>query len=260
MSAVNVSERARQTPRDTLDEIGHRGILRVPVHWLPAPEVSGEPPDYYLDPKTGKPAGIVPILSELIAKDLHVRTEYLDLPWNEHIPALLRGDVDITLKHCNTPDRARLVDFGGRLMSFNTVVVVAKDSPFQRPEDLNRDGIVIATTPASACRLAMERHCPKATIAEWPYAEARGALSNGRVQAFIADIVTKVSMTLYPDQRVLRDEHGKVIMIAREYGHAAVYPGDARFLNWINNWISYWRAQGVLDYWCETWWLPWYVE
>ena len=222
--------------------------------------MSGAPPDYYLDPDTGRPAGIVIALTELIAQDLRVRAEYVTLPFEEHIDALLRREVDVLLKHCNTPDRALVVDFGGRLMSFHTVVVVSEASPFHHLEELNRAGVVVATTEGSSCRHSIARHFPKAAMIERSYTRGREALTNGEIQAFVTDAVTKISMSLYPDQRVLRDEHGKVIVLACEYGHAAVYPGDARFLNWMNNWISYWHAQGVLQYWCERWWRPWFVE
>ena len=253
-------DRAARVPRDTLEDVLRRGALCVPVEWDAAPHVSGAPPDYYIDPDTGKPAGIVPILSEMLAKDLRVRTEYVEVPFAGQIDALLRREVDVLLKHCNTPDRALLVDFGERLMCFQTVVVVSRASPFERPEDLNRSGVAVATTEGSSCRHAIARHFPRAAVVERPYSCARQALGTGELQAFVTDAVTKVSMSLYPDQRVLRDERGAVVTLARECGHAAVYPGDRRFLTWLNNWISYWRTQGPLAHWCETWWRRWFVE
>ena len=100
-------------PRDTLSEILERWELRVAVQWLPSPQESGEPPEFYIDPETGKPTGIAIILSELIARDLHVRAEFVNLPWKDHVDALLRRQVDLLPKHSNTPDRA-LVPVRGR--------------------------------------------------------------------------------------------------------------------------------------------------
>jgi polar amino acid transport system substrate-binding protein len=259
MASVDIRGCAHLAPRDTLGEILERGTLRVPVQWQSPPQLSGEPPEFYMDPETGQPAGIVITLSTLMAGDLRVRPEFVNIPWKDQIDALRRREVDVLLKHCNTPARALAVDFGARLMAFRTVVTVRKDDPFRNPEDLNRDGVVIATTEASSCARAIERHFPNAAIAESSFTGARDALTRGTIQAFVTDAVTKSALAVYPDHRVLRDEHGQVVVLAHEYAHAAVYPGDQRFLNWVNNWISYWRAQGVLDYWCDTWWLSWFV-
>jgi ABC-type amino acid transport substrate-binding protein len=245
------------TPRDTLAEISDRGTLRVAVQWLSPPE-SGEPPEFYIDPKTGRPDGIAIKIADMMARDLDVEAHYVDIPWKDQIDALLRREVDLLPKHSNTPGRAVLVDFGGRLMPFDIIVLVRADSDIHRPEDLNRDGIVIATWEGSSCRQVIERHFPRAAIVESQ--RSREQLRNGTAHAVVTDAVTKISMELYPEQRALRDAAGKVLVLAREYGHPAVYPGDHRFLNWINNWISYWRAQGVLDYWCETWWNAWFVQ
>ena len=36
--------------------------------------------------------------------------------------------------------------------------------------------------------------------------------------------------------------------------------GDARFLNWLNNWLEYHHAQGTLGYWCDEWWESWMAD
>jgi polar amino acid transport system substrate-binding protein len=244
-------------PRDTLDGILRRRTLRVAVQWMPPPD-SGEPPEFYKDPETGEPNGIAITLSRLMARDLGVDAEFVDTPWEEQIPALHAGRVDLLPKHTNIPERALLVDFADRLLRFDVVAVVHERTGITALDELNRDDIVLATWPGSSCRRAMGRHVPAASVVETT--APRDAVRSGRAHGMIHDNVTRRSVELYPEQRLLRGADGRVMVLAHEYGHPAVYPGDQRFLNWINNWIAYGRAQGELEYWCETWWRQWFAE
>jgi len=67
-------------------------------------------------------------------------------------------------------------------------------------------------------------------------------------------------MEEHPGLRLLREKDGELVVLAREYGHPAIRPGDQRFLNWINNWLQYHKAQGTIGYWCHTWWQSWMAE
>jgi ABC-type amino acid transport substrate-binding protein len=244
--------------RDTLREVLERGALRVAVEWMPPPEVAGDPPEFYLDPATGKPAGIAITLSEIMAADLRVRPEYVNVPWQDQIGALHRGEVDLLPKHTNIPERGVVVDFAEPLIPFEVVCIVRDDTGFRTVEDVNRDGVVIATWPGSSCQRVIDERFPNVTVlgtTSW-----RSALREGKAHAAVMDIVTKISMSMYPEQRALTGPDGKVIVFAREFAAPAVYPGDFRFLNWINNWIRYHRALGTIDRWCGGWWKSWLVE
>ncbi len=202
--------------------------------------------------------GIAVILSRLMARDLGVDAEFVDIPWQEQIPALREGRVDLLPKHTNIPERALLVDFAHRLLRFDVVAVVHERTGLTTLDELNRAGVVLATWPGSSCRRAIARQFPKASVLETT--APRDEVRAGRAHGMIHDNVTKRSVELYPEQRLLRDAGGKVIVLAHEYGHPGVYLGDQRFANWINNWIAYGRAQGELEYWCEIWWRQWFAD
>ena len=126
-----------------LDEVRARGVLRIPVEFSAPPE-EGPPPEFYLDPKTGEPAGIAPIIGGLVARDLGVRLECVNMPWPDHVPALLDGRVDFLPKHVNTPERALHVEFGvGRFTVYRVTALVRDDSGIASRDALNREGRII---------------------------------------------------------------------------------------------------------------------
>lgn len=60
-------------PSTLLDEIRQRGVIRITAHW---DDTSAQ----YLDPRTGEPAGVVGLVGKLLAQDLGVRAEFVELP------------------------------------------------------------------------------------------------------------------------------------------------------------------------------------
>ena len=45
-------------------------------------------------------------LGKVMAKDLGVRPKFVDIPWPEHMQALLSYKVDLLMSYTNTPARA----------------------------------------------------------------------------------------------------------------------------------------------------------
>jgi ABC-type amino acid transport substrate-binding protein len=241
-----------QSRRSTLDEILERGRFRIPVQFSDPPS-SGFPPEFYVDPDSGKPWGIAPIVGGLMADDLGVELECVDLPWPKHIPALLAGEVDMCPKHVNTPQRALDVEFAsGRLTQYRVSLLIRTDNTARAKEDFNREGVRIASWHGSSTTQVAEKHFPHASVYESP--EPRVEVEEGRADAVCTDSVTKIFLDRHPKLQLLRDEQGQLIVLSREYVHPSIRPGDARFLNWIDNWLEYQHAQGTLGYWCDDWW------
>jgi ABC-type amino acid transport substrate-binding protein len=241
------------TVRSLLDEIRERGVLRIPVEFNPPPEVNGFPPEFYIDPKTGEPSGLAPIISRIMAKDLGAELECVDMPWPEHIPALLSGKVDLLPKHVNPPTRALTVEFSsGRLMAYRVTALIPADSTITDKEELNKEGKVISVWHGSSIREIIHREFPAATMKEFKSPSVE--VQEGRADACLTDSVTKIFLDKHPGLKFLRDREGRLVIFSREYAQIAIKPGDQRFLNWINNWYQYHEAQGTIAYWCDTWW------
>lgn len=236
-----------------LDTILERGMLRVPVEFNPPPEVNGFPPEFYIDPSTGEAAGLAPIISRIIARDLGVDIEFVDMPWPEHIPALLEGKVDLLPKHVNTPERALTVEFcSGRLMEYRVTALIPADSTYSDKEELNQPDKVIAVWHGSSIREIIRREFPRASMREFQ-APSR-EVEEGRADACLTDSVTKIFVEKHPGLKFLRKSDGRLVVFSTEYAQLGVKPGDQRFLNWLNNWHEYHEAQGTIQYWCDTYW------
>jgi polar amino acid transport system substrate-binding protein len=235
-----------------LERIRSRGSLRVPVQFT-GPPSEGYPPEFYIDPETGQPNGIAPIIGGMMAKDLGVKLECVDLPWPEHIPAMLDGEVDVCPKHTNTPARALLVDFAiGRLTQYRVSLLVRSDNTASTKEAFDRPEVTIASWHGSSTTQVAELQFPHAKVIESPI--PRELLERGEVDAVCTDSVTKVFLEKNPTIKLLKDHSGQLVVLSREYVHPSVRPGDPRFLNWVNNFLEYHSAQGTIDYWCDTWW------
>jgi ABC-type amino acid transport substrate-binding protein len=249
--------RTKVAHRSLLEEIRERGILRVAVAFSSPPE-EGHPPEFYIDRNSGEPSGVVCELGKVMARDLRVKPEWVDIPWPEHMRALLSGKVDLLMSYTNTPPRAFEVEFASRLLPSQVVVMVRQDSPIRERVELNKPGKRIGIWHGSSIARLAEEHFPSATISE--HANPLGALEGGRVDACVVDAVTKIFMEKHPGLKLLRDDSGELVVLPQEYGHPAIRPGDQRFLNWINNWLQYHEAQGTIGYWCRTWWQSWMAE
>jgi ABC-type amino acid transport substrate-binding protein len=241
--------------RDTLQEIFARGTVRVLVEFSPPP-TEGRPPEFYYDPDSGEPSGIACELGKMVAQDLGVAVEWVDLPWPAQIPALLDGWADLLPKHTNTSLRGLLVDFSShRLQRIEVVAVVRKDGPIKHKEDLNSEAVQIAIWHGSSSIEVARRLFPKARIVEDQ--RPSNLLKAGQVDALIEDGVTRVALERLQGCDFVRNEHGEREILNLEYGYPAVFPGDARFLNWLNNFMAYRWNDGTLKYWADTWWNAW---
>jgi polar amino acid transport system substrate-binding protein len=199
-----------------------------------------------------QPHGIAPIIGGLMAHDLGVELECVDMPWPRHIPSLLAGDVDVCPKHTNTPQRGLQVDFAnGRLTQYRVTLMVRKEDEGRDVADFNRPDVKIVSWHGSSTTQVAQDKFPNATVYESP--NPRDELESGRADATCGDSVTTIFLERHPGLRLLRND-GRLIVLSREYVHPSIRPGDPRFLNWMNNWMEYQSAQGTIAYWCNDWW------
>ena len=235
------------TGKSMIDQVVKKGVMKVAVNLTRPPE-EGMSDEYCLDPKTGKPAGVVIDYMKLMAEDLGVKPEWISIPWNEQVDALINGDVDILPKHTNTPERAMRIDFADQMIAFETLIVISKENP-QTFEDLKQAGKIIACGKGSSNQLTIEKLFPQAEIFEIEeYLMGADALENSKVHAWVESAISKNLLKLRPKIDVVKDSDGNIISLSKDYAHMAVKLGDQRSINWINNWIKFRRAQGDLSY------------
>lgn len=255
MDEVKLIRKARQLygTRDTLDEIVRRGKLRVMVEFT-APPSQGPPPECYYSELTGEPSGIACDLGRLLARDLGVQVEWVDIPWKEQLEAFLEGAADILPKHTNTPTRAAIVDFS--VFKFHPLEILAvtrKSGPIKSMEDINSTKTRIVVWHGSSNYDLATNLFPDADVFE--HGKHWDVLVKGEADVMV-DIVTQIALDRFDHLDLVRNHKGERIVLSTEYGHPAVFPGDAKFLSWINNFMSFHWAKGnigrIIGEW-ESW-------
>ena len=86
---------------------------------------------------------------------------------------------------------------------------------------------------------------PNAEIIGFNQQEAMMEVTSGRADGHVAEEYLAMPLVAkYPNKvKILNPEEP----FSDEMGTWAVRPGDARFLNYLNNWLRYYRVRGVLD-------------
>ena len=236
----------------TLDEILDRGSLRIPIEFLGHPD-TGDPPEMYRDPETGEPDGVAPKVGAMIASDLGVELEIVEILWPDQIPALFDRKVDLLPKHTLFPRRALQVEFAmGRLMQIRVTCQVPAERANEGIRSLNREGLRIGVWHGSSNRDVSERFFPAATVVD--ASDPTRLLLDGRVDAVVGDAVTWRYLELNPGLGLLREPDGTLVILSRGYNKISIRPGDPRFLNWLNSWYDYRAAEGDIEDLCVTWW------
>ena len=237
-----MAQSVRGKQQSLLDKIRKRGAIRVAASWSNTAE-------QYLDPDTREPMGVVGHVGRLLAHDLDIGVEFVDLPWGDQIPGLLDGRVDICLKHTNRPDRALVVDFcTGRLERYEGKIVMRRDSSARSERDLDHPDRVIAATAGSHQEMQVRERYPAARLRTYANAhEGMLGVLRREADACLADASIPNFLLLHPDCTVLHDQHGKPIITSLDYAHPCIKAGDQRLLNWLNNWMDYHHVQGTFE-------------
>ena len=110
--------------KSLLDEITERGKIKIG-------STLKYPPQMYRD-SNGKPAGYDVELMKMLAKDMKVELEGVDMDFPGLIPALLAGKVDmLSVGLVNTPERALAIEFTDGYVPYSQVMIVPKNSIYQ---------------------------------------------------------------------------------------------------------------------------------
>lgn len=220
-----------------LDEIKKRGTIKIG-------STLRFPPEMYRDDKN-EPAGYAPELMKMMAKDLDVKLEVVDMDFDGLIPALLAGKVDMVwVGLVNTPKRSLSLEFSRPYVVYRQVVVVPANSPAKTVADLNVSGKKITALLGSTAENLAKSIMPKATVTGFNQQEAMMEVAAGRADGVVLEEYMAIPFVKNnPQTRILDPDHP----FSQEMGTIGVRPGDARFLNYLNNWLDYYKARGTLD-------------
>jgi len=196
-------------------------------------------------------------IAERVAQDMDVALEIKTYDWDQLIPALQRGEIDLIISDLSiTPARALQVYFSNPYSSSGISIAtnIKLTADFASIENLNSPVIAIGVIGGTVSEDAARQIFPKARIKTFTAeSQAEDALVKGLLHAFVrAEPVPRFMALRHPKE--IDVPTNKPLVATREA--FAVRRGDNDFVNFLNAWIVAREADGWListhKYWFES--------
>lgn len=201
-------------------------------------------PQMYRD-ENNEPAGYDVELMELMAEDLGVELDIRDQEFDALIPGMLAGEFDvISVGLVNRPERAEQLWFSRPYVPYRQVVVVNDDAGISSLDDMASGDVTITALVGSTAANLVSTNFPEAELVELEQQPAFLEVASGRADAVVVEEYLALPFVeqnegvsvLNPDQP-----------FSQEYGRLAVPRGDILWLEYVDNWLDYYTANGTLD-------------
>jgi polar amino acid transport system substrate-binding protein len=233
---------------DALDDVLERGTLRVGVaEFVPwtIRQASGELMGFEID------------VANKIASDMGVKPEFKLYIWEDIIPALRKGDIDVIAGGMAiTPARALLVNFSRPLAQSGVGLAtnIRMTSEIETIEQLNDPKITITFVKKTMASDLAKSLFGEAKLKEYPSQDlAEKELIEGRAHAYLADMTAARFLALKHSD-VIDFPLAEPLIASREA--MAVKKGEQELLNFLNAWVTARQADKWLptthDYWFGT--------
>jgi polar amino acid transport system substrate-binding protein len=223
-----------------LDRIQKRGELIVGT--------MGNMPPLNMTSKDGEIFGLEPDLARLLANAMDVKVKFVTKPFNELLPALQTGEVDMVLSGMTiTPERNRKVAFiGPYFISGKAFLTKIKTIAYaDEAADVNNPDTKIVALKGSTSQAFAEAALDKTTLfTTGTYDEAVDMVLQDKVHAMIADYpICIVSVFRYPEADLL----SVVTQLTYEPIGIAIPANDPLLMNWTRNTLNNIEGSGTLD-------------
>ena len=223
-----------------LDRIQRRGELVVGT--------MGNMPPLNMTAKDGEIFGLEPDIARLLAKAMDVKVRFVTKPFNELLPALQTGKVDMVLSGMTiTPKRNLKVAFvGPYFISGKAFLTKLKTIAYaDEAEDANKPKTKMVALRGSTSQAFAEAFLDKTTLfTTGTYDEAVDMLLQDKVQAMIADYpICVVSVFRYPEAGLL----SVITQLTYEPIGIAIPANDPLLMNWTRNTLNNMEGSGLLD-------------
>ncbi len=249
----SVAAREPKPPKDgILASIRKRGEIRVGM------QVGYRP--FQMAGPEGALIGFDVDAAEAAAHELGAGLRIVRLKWQELLPALAEGKIDVVMSGMTvTPRRNMEAVFTDPVHETGRMFLVHRKNAdrFRKPEDLDRPGVFVVARPGGLGEFNSSKSLPKAALREFP--DVRNAVKEvveGRAHAFIDDEFTiRLECARRPDALI-----GRFEPLTYETVAWALPPGDGHWLNWLNNFIRAAEHDGRLDGWKKRWFRDYYLD
>jgi ABC-type amino acid transport substrate-binding protein len=212
-----------------LKKVQDRGQLNVTTSLL-------YPPEFYKD-SSGKPVGYDIDVLNMVAKDLNVKLNIIDVPDNAaNIANVQTGKADmVSAGLVNTPKRALVMNFTKGYVPYTQILMVPVGGA-NSVADLNQPGKKITALTASTAFFRAQLLFPKATVTPLAQDQALLSVATGKADAcLVEDYLAKPFIAQHSNVKLMNNGQA----VATEFGCWGVPAGDYLWWRWLDNWISY---------------------
>lgn len=233
---------------DVLDNIIKRGTIRVGV---------AEIAPWTLRDANGELIGFEIDVAKKIAADMRVKPDYKVYDWDDLVPALDRGDIDVIASGLTiTPAHALQVNFS-RPMATSGVSIATnteRTKDIKSLKDLDRKEVTIAVVADTLAANAAGTFFDNANVIAYATAElAEKEVVDGRAYAYVASL-PEVSFLAMRNTAAIDVPMNKPLIAASE--GLAVKKGEQELLNFLNAWVTAHHSdrwlESTRDYWFQT--------
>ena len=231
--------------QSTISHAIERGHLKVGVSFFkPWVMKNGE----------GQLVGFEIDVAKRLGKDMGLPVVFVDVPWEDIIPLLQKGGVDLIASGMTvTTERNLKVNFSIPYSRSGVSILAHRDRAkgFDRIEHFNSNEITLAVIKNSSSVILAEQQLPKARIQFYgSESQALEAVMEGRAHGMLAATpFPELSAAQYPDKLFVPFEQ-RLLKTSEAF---AIRKGDVDSLNLLNNWILQRIEDGWLqdrhDYW-----------
>ncbi len=239
---------AVQSVEARVDRVVKNGVLRVGVDLT-------FPPLQFRDQATNEPKGLMPEIDALMAQDLGVKLEYVEMAFGDLIAGLLADKFDwIGIAFTSTPKRAQQVLFIDEPTFFeDSVLLLKKGFTLNKVEDLNDPKYTISNMTGSAQDASARLLWPKANFKPLGWPETVLEVAAGRSDACLIAIWNAAAyinenpgtVDIWPGGALFSDVNTFYVPM-----------GDYKTKEWMGTWFRYYSAhqwiQNRFNYWVGT--------
>ena len=254
MASLGWAEKGSTVSISTLDRVLATKKLRIGVSLFTP---------WTMKNAKGELVGFEMDVGQQLAKDIGVQPEFIAFDWEDIMPALQKGSIDIIVAGMViTPQRALILNFSQPYdtsgIGIATNIKLTKD--FSGVGDLNQPNVKLAAVTGTVSEDLTRRVFPRATLVSYVKSEeAMQAVVSGKAHGYIELNPLPTFMVL--DHPGIIDEPLSQPLLTTKAGFG-VSKGEQDFLNFLNAWITARKADAWLssahDYWFKS--LKWREE
>jgi len=205
-------------------------------------------PPFEMTDEKGEPTGISVELAYALGEYLGRPVRIENMAFSGLIPALTTGKIDIILSSMTiTEERKKTVAFSDPYCRSYLALLVAKDSPVEKAEDLNVAGRIIAVKKGTTGHIYSLENFSQAEVRVFEKESACVLeVAQGRADAFIYD-----QMTIYKNNQLYPEETRALLQPFQKdfeyWGIALQKEGTEELSGEINAFLNSYREAGGFD-------------